>query len=425
MRKITRAIRSNQMISGSMISLVGSNIANVFAYLYHFVLGRMLGKADYGELAVFLSILTLLSSTYGFLGTMVVKTVSRQRTEEERKVSFIALLSFLLKPALIISCLFFGIILLKEQLQLHVLTAVLIAPIVFVSFVLFLYKAYFQGSLRFMTAAIYSILELFFRLAFGAFFIYLGFDAGGAVIGFLVTILILTFFAYRSVPFDRKTIQTISPKHYFSNHTFPIIASSLATTAFFTVDLLLVRMFFTNGDSGSYAAAATLGRTVLFSTLPITGVLFPMISRKHAEGEDGTILLLTSLALTFLVGGVFAFAFYFIPDIAISVLYGNSFTDAVPLLFPYSIFMMFMVLSLVFVNYYLPQEKYVAIKMLVIASVTQIVGIYLFHNSLQTVLSISIIVTLALFMTLLIYFCYENRAIKHHFSKAFRGNTRV
>ena len=63
MKKTILNITKNQVVMGSFILLLGSNIANVIAYLYHFILGPLLGKADYGELVVFLSIISLLSSS--------------------------------------------------------------------------------------------------------------------------------------------------------------------------------------------------------------------------------------------------------------------------------------------------------------------------------------------------------------------------
>ena len=409
---------------GSFILLLGSNIANVIAYLYHFILGPLLGKADYGELVVFLSIISLLSSSYSFLGLLVMKIVSAEKNKQTAVDKFIGLVNQFQKPALILAVILLILIPLSDHFQIHVVTAILIPPIFILSFLLFLYKSYLQGNLNFYTLSIASILEILFRLVFAFVFIKFGVRSVGAELGFLFSVLVLWFALKRYIPQVRKLEKGISYKQ-FTEYGLPILLCSVATTAFFTVDVLLVRIFFSASDSGIYGAAATLGKMVLFSTIPITGVLFPLISKRHSEGAEGTNILLLSLLMTIGIGGVFASAFYLIPHLIVSTLYRNSFTEAAPLLFPFSMFMLFLVLSLVFVNYYLPRERYFPVKALFVGAITQIIGITTFHTSLLAVINVSMTVCFTLFVTLLVYFCYENKSFRKYLSKALSYYPRI
>lgn len=424
MKKIIINITKNQVVMGSIILLFGSNIANVIAYLYHFILGPLLGKADYGELVVFLSIISLLSSSYSFLGLLVMKIVSAEKEKQKAVDKFTGLISQFQKLALIIMIFLLILIPLSDYFQIHVITAILIPPIFILSFLLFLYKSYLQGNLNFYTLSFASILEILLRLVFAFIFIKIGLRSVGAELGFLLSVLFLWLALKRYIPKVKKQERGITYKQ-FAEYGLPILLCSVATTAFFTVDVLLVRVFFTASESGIYGAAATLGKMVLFSTIPITGVLFPLISKKHSEGTEGTRILLLSLCMTVGIGGVFATAFYFIPNFIVSTLYRNSFVEASPLLFPFSLFMLFLVLSLVFVNYYLPRERYFPVKALFVGALSQIVGIVIFHTSLLEVIDVSMTVCFTLFVTLLVYFCYENKSFRKYLSKAFSYYPRV
>lgn len=420
MKIARRFLLDNPLLTGSFLMLFGSNLANVIAYLYHFILGRMLDKAQYGELAAFLSLLGFLGSLYSFLGLLIVKYAAKGTTPHESLKNFYSLYTFFRKPVVGISLVLLLLTpFVSSRLQLSLVTYLLIAPIFFLSFMIFLYKSFLQGRLEFGKVSLYTIAEMTGRLGLGLLFVKLGFSAPGAAIGFFLTLLFVWLLLKRDVPFVGGG-HTSLDKKALVHDAIPVFVSSLATTAFFSMDILLVRALFSASDAGTYAAASTLGKTILFASAPLTAVLFPIISKKHAQGEAGTLLFFMSFAITFCIGGVFALAFYFFPLLAVQMSFGASFLTAAPLMFPYSIFMLLFVLCLVFVNYYLPKEQYYPIKSLAVAAVVQTVGIILFHTTLLSVVYVSIIVVLALFVNLLIYFAYENKGLKSVLSKALR-----
>src|SRR3990172_3378834 len=79
--QISRYIR-HPLFSGSAVMIFGTNFANFFAYLYHLIIGRMLGPSAYSELAAALAALSLFSTVFVFLGLVVVKFVSGAKNEE-------------------------------------------------------------------------------------------------------------------------------------------------------------------------------------------------------------------------------------------------------------------------------------------------------------------------------------------------------
>ena len=73
--KIANLIK-HPLFSGSALMILGSNLANFIAYLYHLIIGRMLGPVAYGELSSVISALALIFISLNFLSLIIVKFVS-------------------------------------------------------------------------------------------------------------------------------------------------------------------------------------------------------------------------------------------------------------------------------------------------------------------------------------------------------------
>ena len=57
--KLIKKLINHPLFSGSAIVFVGNMTANVVNYLYHLIMGRMLGPVEYGVLASLYSVLYL------------------------------------------------------------------------------------------------------------------------------------------------------------------------------------------------------------------------------------------------------------------------------------------------------------------------------------------------------------------------------
>ena len=71
-----KGLISHPLFSGSAVMVVGSNLSSFLAYIYHLIIGRLLGPASYGELAAILSLIGLFAASFAFLGLVVIKFVS-------------------------------------------------------------------------------------------------------------------------------------------------------------------------------------------------------------------------------------------------------------------------------------------------------------------------------------------------------------
>ncbi|WCJ58126.1 hypothetical protein NXS98_10360 [Fontisphaera persica] len=75
-----------------------------------------------------------------------------------------------------------------------------------------------------------------------------------------------------------------------------VIPLTLGLGAFqflFSVDVLLVRTFYLEDQTGNYNAAGTIGRGLVMFTAPLAVVMFPKVVRSHALGKRSQVMLVT------------------------------------------------------------------------------------------------------------------------------------
>lgn len=392
--------------------IVGSNIANFFAYIYHLVIGRMLGPSGYGELASILSLIGLFSITFGFLGLVIVKFASGMKEEEipsfyswVTKKSLIAALVF----AIIV---FFASGYLSNFLNVSSASIILSAPLFFVLFLSFIYTSFLQGTLRFGRVVMSSNIGLLGRLILGVLFVYLGLYVFGALLGVLLSsllsLVVAVYFLKDYWRHGKSKFVFKKSKEAFS-YAIPIFIMSVATTSLYMSDVILVKHFFSSHLAGIYASLSTMGRIIFYGTSPIAAVMFPLVSKSYAKGGNYKKIFFLSIFLTFLLIVALVILYWLFPNLVLQLLYGDKFLEGAPYLVWFGIFIGLFTISSLFLNYFLSKGTTRVVYIALVAAIIQIIGIYLFHKDILQVVLVSIWVSLILLISLLIYFWYETR----------------
>lgn len=400
-----------QFISGSVVMVVGTNAANALNYVYHLLMGRLLGPSNYGELASLISFITVVSMIPLALGLVVTKFISAAKDFDQLKATAVWLNNKVFIISLIIT-----------------LTTVLLSPVIsvflnlnnylllFTTSLMFIFqiplafqRAILQGVLRFNISVSSSLIETSGKLILGITLVYLGFSTGGAILGLLIASVIAWIF---TLPFIRKylnfakqTIQLPNTRNILL-YSLPVIVQSMAITSLFSMDLVLVKHFLTPLESGLYAALSNLGKIIFFATSPIVLVMFPLISKKHSNGEEyKQMFYLSFLLILFII--VFISVFYWVyPAVAISLLYGGEYVSVAPTLPLFGIFMSLISLSYLLTNYFLSINKTRIVVLPLMAATAQIIGIILTHSSIRLITNLQILISGVLFVSLLAYFLY-------------------
>jgi O-antigen/teichoic acid export membrane protein len=399
------------LFSGSALMIVGSNLSNLIAYIYHVIVGRMLGPSLYGELVAVLSIIGLFAAFFSFLGLVIVKFVSAAKENEVQSI-----VSWFGKKTLVIG--FAGaflVFLVTPFLSrfLHIEYSIIVMlPVIFLFAIFgFLYTSFLQGLLRFKEIVISTNVNMIGRLILSTAFIYLGFSVLGAVLGILlaaaISLLLLRYFLKEyNFSSDKKIFK--DGKKVFK-YTTPILFASLSTYSIFSTDVLLVKHFFSPYDAGIYASLSTLGKIIFYGAAPIASVMFPMISKRHSKGLGYRKIFTLSLLLTAAIAGSVVFIYWLFPQLMVKLLYGSEFLSAAANLVWFGLFMAIFTLGSLILNYYLSREKTTVVPFVVLAALVQAGGIWFFHDSILTVIRVSIFAASLLLGALLIYFGYETR----------------
>jgi len=396
---------TSSVFAGSAIMIIGANFANFVAYIYHLVLGRLLGPQNYGELVSVISLFGILSVTFSSLGMVIIKFVSLATKDELEGFYF-----WIWKKALVFGLIVGGLILLFAQhiagfMHIDPVLVALIGPAFLFSVLAFTNRSFLQGMLNFKAHTLTIISELTLRLVLGVVLVLAGLSVGGAVFGVFLSTLLGYLVTRRYVQgFKKSGNREFNKLKEMAVFALPVFVSSVSTVSFFSTDLILVKHFFESSVAGEYAALVNLGKIIFFGTGPISAVMFPLISKKMTQGKSYKKIFLISVFLTVaLASGILA-VYLFFPEIAIVVLYGPKYLGRTHLLFWFGMVSMFFTLSGLFTSLYLSINKTRMVLVMLFGAIAQAIGIWYFHDTLESVLRVSLVVTFVTMTTLVMYF---------------------
>ena len=350
---------NSSLVKDNMVMLIAFSIGNVFAFLYHFYMGRVLGPSEYGSLGTIIAIVYLFNVFILVIQTTVTKYVAKLRDENE-KISYLMFrsLKILFVWGLGANLLF---ILLTPFISsfLHIK----ISSLIFISFfILFaalipVTRGVLQGLQNFKGYGINFVSEAFFKIVFGVLLVVLGFGLNGAILAFVLSEIVAFFLTF--IPL-RKFIGLTKERFYTHDmyrYTLPILITLLMINTLYTIDIVLIKHFFDSIKVGYYAAIAILGKAIYFGTFSIGQVMFSKVSNLHANEERSKHVMYKSLFFVLLASAGVVAVYFLIPKIVLRYLYGVQYLPASNLLGIYSLAIVFFTLSYIISMYCLAINK--------------------------------------------------------------------
>ena len=408
MKKI-KDLMKHPLFSGSAIMFVGSMGANAINYLYHLIMGRLLGPVEYGILASLYSIMYLISIIPSSASVSIVKYISSSKSINVYSV-YSEINKFIFKISLIISLLIlFSSKVIANFLNIdNLLSIILLAPVLFLSLVTLVNQATSQGLIKFVGHIVPNLISSVFKLLLGIFFIYIGWSVAGAMFAVTIGALFAYFYSFN---FIKKHISKTKLRKIdimpFIRYSAPVLLQSLAFTSIFTIDVMLAKHFLDPFSAGIYAALSTLGKIIFFATSPVTATMFPVISKRISLKQEYKKIFLLSLLATFAIAFVITCFYWIFPNIAIGVLYGREYISAKTDLVWMGFFILFYTLSNLIVNFFLSIGKLKIVIIPILAALIQILVIWTNHDSITEIIQISFYTTLTMFILLIGYTGYN------------------
>lgn len=416
MKRIKSLIFKNQLLTGSLVMIIGSVFVNAGNYAYHLLMGRMLGPVNYGTLNSLIAIFYLLAIPSVALITVVVKftTVYKAQNDYRRLYSLFRYFGekfFLLGIAVL---LFFILAkdLIASFLNIRETGAVvLVGSFLLLSLLSTINNGILQGLLNFNFLAANNVFSTLLKVGFGILLVRMGFSVDGAILAVLIAYILPYLISLHPLRFlwqyKPKTIR-VERRELF-NYAVPVTVAALGMTSLYSTDIILVKHFFPAFEAGLYGALSVVGKIIFFASGTLGIVMFPIISEKFERNKEYHSVLYQAMFLVMISSLLLITVYFLWPKLMIWLLYGSSYLEGASYLGLFAVFISVFSLSNLLVQFFLSVRKTKISFLTLGAAALQGILIWFFHDSIFQVIWVSLGVTTLLFALLLLYYFYGVR----------------
>jgi O-antigen/teichoic acid export membrane protein len=415
---LVKKLFTTRLGQGGLVMVGGSFIVGFISFLLNPVMGILLGPHLYGELIAILSLQLIFSVPALTLNTVLIKASARYQAKGEiEKVGqlFVEITQKLFLSSVVVVLLFWlGRDILAAFLQVEDSNLIVLLGIL--TMVVFFFTAngaILQGLLKFEIYTLSTLLNSILRVLLAVGLVYLGFGVGGALGGLVLALLVSYFVGYLAL---KRYIKTGGRTDWreLMRATIPAFVALLGLTLLNNLDVVLVKHFFTPQEAGFYGAAVITSRVIIFASLPITQVVFPVITQRYEAKRAFHHLVQYALGITAMIGvGVSVFYLLF-PELVLRVFFfGRSleFAGAAPLLASMGLFVTFYSVNTLFIYLFLSLHKVKFALAPLLAGLVQGLIIWQNHTSLSAVVAINIGVNLVLCAVLFLYYFTDKKKL--------------
>lgn len=411
-KELTRKLVKDPLARNSAIVLAGSMGANVLSYLYHLVMGRLLGPSGYGELSSLLSLLYIFTVPLLVAQTVLVKFVSGFKAAGQigraKSLFWQATKLFLIVSALGVQVILLAGPYISSFLHLSgsslftLVYALLVVSLLTIatSSMLTGYQKFVWVSVMAVTAVLVKLLLSIPLVAWGVWGVMVAAAAASVVVYALYFIPLRFLLSVRGEPTDVR-------RRDMFGFAVPTLLTQLGITSLYSTDIILVRHFFSARDAGLYAALAILGKIIFYASSAVPTVLFPVAAERSATGAKTRRLVLSAVAAVGVVSLGLTFVYFLMPGLIIRLLFGTAYTGGESLLGPFAVFLALFSVGNIFATANLAIGKTGIWAIPIIAGAAQIIGIWVFHATITQVIFLNIIVSALFAVGAAAYYLYE------------------
>lgn len=377
----------------------GALVANIFNYLFHFVLSRRLGPEGYGSLATLLAIAVMAGVAGSSIGTIAMQETARLwafhrdeaiRAFGRRMLRSAAAVGAVVGPAVL--ALAFP---LSRYLHIPDPSAwCALALAVFIGIIAAYARGAVQGAHRFAVFGSSLAGEAVVKLVAGVALVYAGFALTGAMGGVVLGIVSGATIALASLLAGRPSAQDGELRQALVGIPALRITIIYATSVGLTVvDTIFAKHGLAAGEAGYYNAAGTVARIIPYGV----GLLVPLITPKavaarHANRAALAHLLAVTFGAAILGSAAVLGVMELWPNAIIAVTFGAKFAPAAPMLRLYAVDTSLIALGLLGYTYLAAVGEYYVAGWLVAALALEAGAMAIWGNTPWRLIGIAIVV---------------------------------
>ena len=401
---INRIKSLNVFTKNIVIVFLGTSLANFFNLLYQLLIAHKLSASEFAAFNSLLSLFMIFSSPLGTIQMAIAKYSSEFNARNELP-KLKLLLSDFLQKASILAAVTFLIFWLSSRHIADILKipaescGYILAGMLALSWIAPLLLGAIQGMEFFGWLSFGSVAAVGLKLALAFIFLLLGYSIAGALAAFLIALLASIFIYY--FPLRRficfRAVKGDINYREILTYLFPVALSNFCFISLVSMDMVLVKYFFSGQDPGLYSVAQMAGKIFLFLPGAISIVMFPRISGLDALKQDTLSTLRRSLL--YVLGLCFLASIFYnlYPSLVLKALTGKVYPESILLGRLFSVSMTFFALLFIFISYFLPLKDFRFIKYLVSAAILQFLAIAFFHQNLIQIQAILCLSAISLF----------------------------
>lgn len=389
---------SRRLLRIGLLMTIVNVMGGAMGYVFQILMGRMLSPQEFALFAAIVSVATVMNSPINAVFTVISRNITQALVADSAqfvRATYNRLGSVCLGIALIllVVALMFGNDIGAYIKNSSGLQIALLAGIVSVTFMGQLNNAYLQGGQRYTWIAGSGLSTVALKILFSTGLVAIGFGVDGALVGvvcstLLANIVIMGMIRRANPESTQGDAARVNGSIYDLSRLLPVLVANVSMAVMTQLDVLLVNNFFSPTEAGKYAAAATLGKAVLYLPGGIVMALFPMVAEAQAKAARVSNYILTASGMTFAMCMVGVLFYWLAGQEVIRLFFGEKYAGTEDILRYYSIAMLPMALLIVAEYFLMALGKVVYAWLSFIFAPVQILLIYFYHDNLLSVVTI-------------------------------------
>src|SRR5690348_3863944 len=399
----------NRLLQQNIVLFLGGLVAGVGGFVYHAIAGRVLGPDVYGEVATLIAVYAVGTGPALIIVVVLARYTAMLNARGDpgvrsllaRTVRLIAIPCLVL---LLLTALFARPIALFE----HVGSTI---PILILGFSIALIwqvaipRGILQGLQRFTSLSLNLSLELVIRTTVVYVLLRAGYAVSGAMAAVFVGLAVVFFVGLFSLRDHFRGIGTRVRLRVMAGFSLTAAAGIIGVQILYNQDVILAEHYLNSHDGGIYGGLNKIGTILYFLTLSVSQVLFPRVVEAVAKEQHPGRILLSSAGILTALGAAGLLVFAVVPGLVVGILFGPSFKDATPLVFPVGVIGLSLSLDNLLVQFFMAVHDRLFVPILALGVVTEGVLIFLFHAHVGQIV-LDVLVALLGLLLLLSIRCY-------------------
>ncbi len=382
------------------LTTILGGIIGILNYLFNIFVVKYTDKSVFSIFTATLGIIYLVQIPATSIQSFLTKIVAKNDNSNLSKYRWTAL-KYLGGIGILLSLIFF---LFRQEISTLASVpediVIYLAVTLFFSFVSPISKAFLLGEEKIVAFNLLLLFETILKFAIGAVAIKMGGNIPLLILANSLPAILTTIVILPSLK-PNNTGKSIETKF---TELILITIFMLLLTVPYTIDLVLVNESF----RAEYGAISLLGKLVYFSCVMTASVMFARVSNENKSANKRKSLLI-SLTLAFCIGIVISLVYFLFTNLVISLTVGEQYISAGKYLGVFGLCMTGFAVVYMIANYFITQNVYGYIFVLLFVSILQILLFQFRNSSLNQVIQNQIIVYSVLTISTVLILVYKFR----------------